>query len=405
MNQFPNVLPVSFIPTALGIWGWHFPEDRMGETVVIDGKKIKKLLTLDINIPDDNFASIINDSPLGDVTHAFRKHYPCPHACPGCFNNATVKNSIMTYSEVMHVVDQAIELGLESVKFLGPGELLANPQLFPILDGFKARNIVIGLFTKGAIMGSDNLAQHYHGMDSQEFVDRLTSYDNVTFLVGGRSFDPLIENKYIPTKNPEMRQLFNYHESRNLAIERLCAAGMNSDPDKRRLAIVASPVGPETLGNIFEMFTWSTERNIPLFVTTTMISGKGHNVADRQKEGNFIQDYQDVAVGIYAYLINRGIMSIDRLHHEGVSPYVGIAPCNQITHGLYIHYDGEVWRCPGNDTPEFVVASNVRDHKLVDIWTKSKNYRINMFNNRCVAKDGRSIPGDFYKKVLDRVTA
>jgi MoaA/NifB/PqqE/SkfB family radical SAM enzyme len=251
-------------------------------------------------------------------------------------------------------------------------------------------------------MGSDVLSQMYHGMDSQTFVDRLTSYDNVTFLIGARSFDPKIENKYIPTKNPTIRGMFDYHASRNLAIERLCNAGMNSDPNKQHLAVIASPVGPETINDIFEMFQWSIERNIVPFVTVTMVSGKGHSMVNRHQEQQFVQKYQDLAVQIYSYLIDQDIVSVERLQHEGVSSYVGISPCNQLTHGLYIHYDGEVWRCPGNDTKDFIVNPNVRDSKLLDIWTNSINYRINKYNNRCV-KDGITIPTDFYKNVLDRI--
>jgi len=402
MNIFPHVNKSLFTPRNLEIWKWSFPEERIGETVTIGGKKIKKLLTLDINIPDENFSKLVNDSPLGETPKVFAKNYPCPHACPGCFNNATVKNPVMTYAEVMDVVDQGIKLGLESVKFLGPGELLANPDLFKILDGFKERNIVIGIFTKGAIMGSDILSQMYHGINSGQLVERLVEYDNTTFLVGGRSFDPRIENKYVPTKNPDLRTQFNYHEARNLALQRLCDAGINSNPEKQRLSIQSNPVTPETIEGVFEIFKWGTERNIPVFVTSTMVSGKGHGLVKSQQELIFEDRYKKLAVEIYSYLIEKNIMSIEKLEHEGVSSYVGIAPCNQLTHGLYIHYDGEVWRCPGNDTPDFVVHSNVRTTTLLDIWTNSKNYNINKFNNGCV-KDGISIPLNFYEEVLTKL--
>ena len=95
-------------------------------------------------------------------------------------------------------------------------------------------------------------------------------------------------------------------------------------------------------------------------------------------------------------------MSLEQLQHDGAHPYIGLAPCNQLTHGLYIHYDGAVWRCPGNDTPNFVVHPNVRSKSLLDIWVNSVNYRINLFNNRCV-KDGISLPRRFYTEVLERV--
>ncbi|OGI87253.1 hypothetical protein A2995_01060 [Candidatus Nomurabacteria bacterium RIFCSPLOWO2_01_FULL_33_24] len=401
-NKFPNVQPVNFIPKKLAIWGWHFPKNRIGEKIIINGKDIKKLLTLDINISDSKFASIVNSSSLSDVKKVFAKNYPCPHSCPGCFNNTVVKNTIMTYAEVVNIIDQGLKLGLESIKFLGPGELLANPNLFQILDDLQKRNIIVGIFTKGAIMGSDVLSQMYHGINSQEFVNKLTNYNNITFLVGSRSFDSEIENKYIPTKTPKLRDAFNYHESRNIAIERLCQAGMNSDQEKQRLAIITSPVGPETIDGVSEIFKWGCDRNIPVLITTTMVSGKGHKLVKSHQGLEFERKYKDLAVEIYLFLINKEAKTIDELKQEKVSPYVGIAPCNQLTHGLYIHYDGEVWRCPGNDTARFVVHGNIRNSSLLDIWLGSKNYKINKFNNGCV-KDEISIPKDFYQTVLRRL--
>jgi len=308
-NIFPNVERVGFLPRHLGAWKWDFSADEIGDTVIMytDGKRVdvKCLKTLDINIPESDFANTVNDAPIGKIQSVFRANYPCPHSCPGCFNQATVKNPIMTLDEVMNVVDQAIELGLESVKFLGPGELIANPRLFEILDMFRGRRLVMGIFTKGAILGSDVLAQKYHGCTANKLVRRLTNYDNVTFLIGGCSFDPAIENKYIPTRDPAMRDSFDYHASRNRAIEMLCEAEMNSDPNKQRLAIVSSPVTSNTIDGSLELFIWATERNIPNYVTTSMVSGMGHNLTKKQHELDFEAKYEDLTVNIYKYLMKR----------------------------------------------------------------------------------------------------
>ncbi len=409
-NQFPNipvVLPqVGQIPTGfrLMIHKWSFPENRIGETVTVHGQQVKKLLTLDINIPRSDFATAVNSGRTTEESKGlFTEHYPCPHRCPGCFNNAALRNPVMTLDEVIHIVDQAVELGLESVKFLGPGELLANPDLFRILDEFAKRNIVIGIFTKGAIMGHDGLAMNYHGMSSAELVRRLTAYPNTTFFVGARSFDPRFENnRFIPQNRKEYAEDFDYHVARNIAIERLCEASMNADLMKQRLAIVCAPVTAQNVATAFEIFRWGAERNIPVYIPPTMVSGKGHNLVKSAHDVKFENDYIDVAVQTYIWTIKRGIMTIEQLRHDGVHPYIAMAPCNQLTHGLYIHYDGTVLRCPGNDTPDFVVHEDVRQKSLLEIWQNSANYRVNLFNNRCV-KDGLSLPIRFYSQVLDQV--
>ena len=409
-NKFPNV-PVILPPKnqildgyKLMVHKWSYPEGRIGETVTIDGKKIKKLLTMDINIPREDFAEKVNAGGTSEERGSvFEENYPCPHKCPGCFNNAELNNPIMTLDEVINVVEQGIELGLESLKFLGPGELLANPDLFKILDYLAARDIVLGIFTKGAIMGNDMLSQRYHGIDSQELVSRLVGYTNITFLIGGRSFDPDLENgRNIPQNKKEVIQHFDYHLARNIAIERLCRVGVNSDFSKQRMAIMANPVTAQTLPGAFEIYRWGAERNMSPYILPTMVSGKGHKLVRSASETKFEDDYIDLAVQIYVWAIGRGVMTLEQLEHEGVHPYIGVAPCNQLTHGLYIHYDGAVWRCPGNDTPDFVVHPNVREKSLREIWVNSVNYRINLFTNRCV-KDGVSLPRRFYTEVPEKV--
>ena len=407
-NQFPcipaslpskNEIPKGF---RLMVHKFSYPAERIGENVTVKGEAVKKLLTLDLNIPDSGFAAKVNSASLNDAKNTFVANYPCPHRCPGCFNNAELHNPVLTIKEVWGIVDQAQELGLESVKFLGPGELLANPEFFTILDEFRRRNIVVGIFTKGAIMGNDALAHHYHGMDSAELVARLTSYPNTTFLVGGRSFDPDFENRFIPRNRRQIEQEFDYHQARNQAIEKLCQAGMNADLFKQRLAILCNPVTEQNLGCVMEIYKWGVERNIPVYLPPTMVSGKGHQLVKGASEASFEGDYIDLAVDVYTWAIERGIMTLEQFEQEGSHPYIGVAPCNQLTHGLYVHYDGAVWRCPGNDTPDFVVHENIRNASLIEIWLGSKNYSINKFNNGCV-KDGVALPRRFYQEVRKRM--
>lgn len=407
-NVFPNVpasLPAkSELPhgTSRMIWKWSYPADRLGKTVTVEGVEVKKLLTLDLNIPEEVFSSMVNSAPPGTAEDVFVKNFPCIHKCAGCFVNTKPRNQILTQEEDWGIIDQAQKLGTESVRFLGPGELLINPKLFEIMDEFKRRDLVLGIFTKGAVMGNDMLSYHYHGINSEELVQKLVSYPNVTFLIGGRSFDPESENRFTPRNEQQIKEKFDYHQARNLAIERLCRAGMNADIHRPRLAIICSPVTAHNLGHVAEIYKWGAERNIPVYLPPTMVSGKGHKLVRGSREKVFEDAYIDLAVEVYTWAIERGVMTLEQFKKEGPHPYIGVAPCNQLTHGLYVHCDGAVWRCPGNDTPDFVVHNNIRDASLLDIWRGSKNYRVNKFNNGCV-KDGVTLPRRFYSEVKRRV--
>src|SRR3989338_7613685 len=198
VNMFPNVSailpPKGQIPAGYRskARSWSFDRGRHTEQVLIGGQHIKKILTLDINIPGDDFAAMVNKFPPGskEANIAFGAGYPCSSECPLCFNEAALKNYVLYLSEVFRILDQARELGLESIKFLGPGELLEKRELWEVLDYTRNHNIVIGIFTKAGVLGNDWLAQKYHGVGSEELLKRLLEYKNVNYYLEGRSFDP-----------------------------------------------------------------------------------------------------------------------------------------------------------------------------------------------------------------------
>jgi MoaA/NifB/PqqE/SkfB family radical SAM enzyme len=410
----PPVVPAGY---RLEVRDWGFHESCVGETVEIDGERINKLLTMDVNFVRDDFAKAVNEAikkygvDSKEVQKAFMGNYPCVHACDGCFNKAHIMNPLITHEEVLKVIDQAIPLGLRSIKFLGPGELLANPKLFWILDELAKRGIILGLFTKAAFLGSDALAQRYHKMSAEALTRRLVSdYDNINYLVGYRSSDPDVENRLVPVNVPELRRRnlleerrFNYLSTRNRAVELLCELGVNGHFKDQRMALICSPVVPENVGQAFDLYEWGTERNMPVYLPTTMVSGRGHGREEEAREEQFENDYIDLAVRVYTWSIKRGVITLEQFERDGVHPYMN-SPCNQLTFGLYFNYDGQVWRCPGNDTPDFRVHSNVRDTPLKEIWMASKNYAVQERNNRCV-KDRVSVPERYYEEVPRRVLA
>jgi MoaA/NifB/PqqE/SkfB family radical SAM enzyme len=414
-NQFPNIPcllpPKGQIPKGyrLRARDWSFDESLYGQYVEIEGQKVRKMLTLDIDIPSDDFAYSVNRFEAGsdEANKAFYNYYPCPHNCFGCFDNTKVKNKILTWDEVVtHTILPAIKLGLRSIKFLGPGELIANSNLFTILDFFAERNIVVGIFTKGIILGSDYLAHKYHRMDSEELVRRIAAYPNTNFYVGGRSFDPELERRTVPARTNEIRQNVANHKCRNRALERLASLGMNADLFNQRMTIQCNPVTRENIDLVEEIYQWGAERNIPVYLPPTMVSGKGHREAGRLTEDiEFEEEYINLAARVYAWAINRGILTLEQVRYEGIHPYIAVAPCNQLVHGLYVNSEGRVQMCPGNDAPGFIVNPDVRTTPLWKIWTGSKNYRMGYdkrINNRCV-KDGYSIPHRFYGEVLSRL--
>jgi len=396
--DIPKILPEKIpLGYGLGVDSWSFLEEQLKETLP-DGTR--KLLTLDISISPDDYVKKVNKGDKAGLESRANDFYGmiCPNNCPGCFEKGYVENELLSFEDVKkHVIEPAIELGLEFAKFLGPGELIANPNLFKILDYFQEKDIKIGIFTKGGILGDDELSQKYQGIGSEELIEKLCSYDVIRVLIDCRTFDDEKANKMTHSISK------NYAKARNRTIELLAQNGMNSDLFNQKMSLQTNPVTDENIDEILEIFKWSTERNIPVFVTPTMISGRGRHLVKNAQKPEFQEKLMQLYTDIYLYLIDRGIMSLEQLEEEGVSSYAGTTPCNQLSCGLYIRKDGVVQRCPGNDQLDFIESWNVREKPLKEIWKESKNYTLGpIFNNKCV-KDGYSIPSRLYDEVLKRV--
>jgi len=392
-SVLPREIPKGY---RLEVDGWAFPQDKLKETLK-DGTR--KLLTLDISISPDEFVKKVNEGNRAELEFRVNEFYGmvCQNNCPGCFEKGDVRNPLLKFSEVKDYIEQALKLGLESVKFLGPGELFANPDLFKILDYFREKNIKIGIFTKGDILGDDSSSIRYQNMDAKILTKKICSYDNVRTLIDFRTFD---DNKANLMTHSLLK---NYVKARNRAIELLVENGMNSDFFCQRVSLQTNPVTPSNINEILDIFKWGTERNIPVCVTPTMVSGRGKCFVEETQKPEFQEQLMQLYANIYNYLIDRGIMSVEQLQREGVSSYAGTAPCNQLSCGMFIRKDGVVQRCPGNDGDDFIISSGVRKKSLKEIWTQSKNYALGpRFNNKCV-KDGCSIPTRLYDEVLKRV--
>lgn len=400
MKTKPNVKSIlpKKIPRGyrLGIDGWSFQKNKLEERLK---NGIRKLLTLDISISPDEFVKKVNQGNLPELAKRVDFFYGmiCPNNCRGCFEKGDVRNYLLSFDDVKNYIEQALELGLESVKFLGPGELISNPDLFKILDYFQEKNIKIIIFTKGCILGDDKLARKYQKMSSEELVEKICSYDVTRVSIDCRTFDEEKANRLTNSISK------NYAKARNRAIELLVKNGMNNDLFCQRLSLQTNPVTAENIDEILEIFKWGTERNIPVCVTPTMVSGRGRFLVKESRESEFQEKLIQLYTDIYTYLIERGIMTLEQLQEEGVSSYTGTNPCNQLSCGMFIRKDGVVQRCPGNDYDEFIIGQDIRKKLLKEIWIQSQNYALGpIFNNKCV-KDGYSIPIRLYDEVLNRV--
>jgi MoaA/NifB/PqqE/SkfB family radical SAM enzyme len=411
-----------------GIKGWHIQNATPG------------LFTLDIeHIPDELVNEHNNPRNPESIGSRYRKNL-CLHKCPTCFNEQSLVyskekrkldgelivtkkgcflNRMMTLKKTLNVVDQAISIAktegheFTSVKFLGPGELLMNPQLFNIIEEYQKRGVQLNIFTKAALLGSDELAQQYQGMTAKQLVEKLAGYNNVGLLISFQSFDEKLQDDLVTSKDEtgQVTGLSGYTKMRDKALENVFCSRFYTDGTTNRIGILNAPMLPENIDESFEIYTFFVERGTPVVMTPSMLSGKGCGQYAKQEQTISTKDWHNKLVDLYAkiyvYNVDKGIQTKEQILIEGIASYVGAEPCNQVATGLYIRANGIVQMCPGRFDKETVYA-NVQDTPLKNIWKNSTNRKMgienpkNLINNRCPAKDGFAFPQDFYERVMQR---
>ena len=376
--DYTNKFPPNYIND---VNGWSFSSD-------VINKNIGKLLTLDIE-----FGS------------------KCSLNCPHCFrkNNFMNKTSELhneklskelSYSELKSILLEAKGLGLKSVKFLGKGEPFESDSLLDLLEFLHQNEIIPLIFTKGHIIGDDNLVKKYfssYGITNGSQLVKLLKKYNTSILLGFNSFDKDIQNRMVGDGHLSYSNQRTYLEVRNDALQLLINEGFNQG-NPTRLCLATNPVTKENIHEIFNIYKWGRERNIYVIVTPSMISGRAQRNYFWKDITPSPEQLIELYTKIYIYNVEHGIQSLNQIEAEGISGYAGGHPCNQISVGMYLTINGKVFRCPGDEISYF---GSVRINSLKEIWENSENYgRCGLFNCGCPPKWGKSIPNNLFTQVL-----
>ena len=280
---------------------------------------------------------------------------------------------------------------MQSVKICGAGEPFEDPQLLTLAADLTDMNIGLAIFTKGHIIGDDDLAVRVFGAqgitDGLDLCERLFELKTSVMLYYPSLSDDELFSVLVGDRTGRHPKLAC------LAAERLAAAGFNKT-QPTRMALVHNPVTKDSISGAFEVYEFARQRNIMPLIAFHMVSGKQidrrflacHDPSDEQKLALFSQVYQ--------YNLEHGIQTPEQIEAEGISCMPGIHPCNQITVGLYLTANGNVIRCPGDcGNP----LGNVRQESITDIWQRVRQWPFaGRFNCGCPYKDGLTVPLKVY---------
>ncbi len=409
-EKFPVTFPGNVGSWVNGVLGWHIHGATPG------------LYTLDIEHVPEEVVLAHNDpeSPIS-IASEYRRSL-CPHKCPTCFNEENIVYSkerrIMTLADTFKMIDDAIRIAkleghdFRSVKFLGPGELLMNPQLFEVVERYARRGIRLNIFTKGALLGSDELAQKVYGMTAKALVEKLAGFDHVGLLLSFQSFDEKLQDSLVTSRGDDgaVLGLQGYSRIREKALKNLFASRFYENGRTNRVCAINAPIIPENVEESFDIYRFFVERGTPVVMTPSMVSGKGCQQVRKQEqlaEKDWHEKLVELYARIYAFNVRKGIQTEEQIGEEGIASYVGAEPCNQVATGLYVRADGTVQMCPGR-FDKTTIFGNVLEKSLKSIWDASPNKARGkkdpqcLVNNLCPAKDGIVFPSDFYERVMER---
>jgi len=390
-KYFSDKFPKNYIND---VKGWGISKEKL-HSKLLDGTH--KLLTLDLDFGSD-----------------------CSLYCPHCFRKSNALDTTSTelsFKETLNILKQAKELGLESIKILGAGEPFENPQFISFLSAVRNMNVDVAIFTKGHVLGSDQLANNFfgeYGIKSSEELVKFINNLEVSILLGFNSFHPNIQEDFVGLNRKKWKFKENFVSLRNQALHKLAKYGFNKyiEGQPTRLALIAAPIKPINIDEIFEIYRFGRRRNMYVVSCPTTYSGLGKIEFEKEnRDYDFswiIEKLKQLYTKIYIWNIEQNLMSLDQLKEEGVSLYPGAHPCNQVAAGMYITLKGKVIRCPGRDENGAEICHDVRRKPLKEIWVNSSNYQLakqDKFNYHCIARDGIFFtPRDrFYEDVFKRV--
>ena len=337
----------------------------------------------------------------------------CTLHCPHCFTQEGAIDARgrdpLPYEHLKEAMLDAKKMGLLSVRILGRGEPTQwiagghkGPHLTPragedfldFVEFLSDNDIIPVIFTRGQIIGNDDRVRWAyggaHGIENGvQLVERLYALGATIFL-GFSSLFPEINNEMVGRPATE---LYNYDTVCLRALKLCMDMGFN-EGNPTRLAVEA----PITNLNIREMlvrYILFQMLNISPCSNVYMVTGRAMTYGLRE----ITDPGQDAFLDMYATITR----AMERMGIGGrIGPYAGTKKCHDVSNGLYLTLNGDVYPCPGYEGLHNMIGS-LRNHSMDEIWENS------IYGGHpqsiCPPKIATHFPPDFEDQVKEKMAA
>lgn len=335
----------------------------------------------------------------------------CTLACPHCF---TMEGQVDTrgrkpfpFEQLKEALLEAKKLGLKCVRILGRGEptqWIAHPMnkpgtgpnpgedLLDLVEFLHDHEIIPLIFSRGQMLGDDRMIKSWyggaHGIQTGEDLARFLADKGASLFLGVSSMFPDINNEMVgrPT-GPK----YNYDAICRLAAKRAIAVGLNRGNPTRMATEM--PITNLNIRELAVRFVLFNALNISPCTNVYMVTGK----AATYRLGDITDPDQDAFMDEYAQVTRFA----ERMGIPiKIGPYAGTKECHDVSSGMYLTLNGDIYPCPGYEGVNSIVGS-LRSNSLTQVW-KHNPYGGHK-QTICPPKISSHFPPDFESRVHEHM--
>lgn len=236
-------------------------------------------------------------------------------------------------SELLDVVDQAVDLGVKKIIILGGGEPLLSPHLYPLIEYIREKGLAVDLFTNGTLLTREDATRIY----------RL----QVGVVIKMNSRNPVIQD--ILAARPGTLAAIDQ------GLQFLKDAGY---PDEEHVLGIETIICGHNYQELPDLWRWARRQEIIPYIETMTLQGRAKEHLDLEVEPEKIQQLFEVLADIDA-----------REFHKKWTPHPPLvgSQCARHEYSCTLTSTGDIHPCPG----VAVSAGNIRQQRLADILSQS----------------------------------
>ena len=292
----------------------------------------------------------------------------CNFKCKYCYGEAKSFQTLcqpLQYDDYLKLMNEAANIGVETVWFLGAHENTLNHNFLRLLEAADERGLFTVTFTNGAPFGDDAVARKIFGLSAEDFTKAVASHSGASVVVKCDSQKPEAQNLLAGNKNAH-QQITNAIQ--NVRKTDLWSPGVNGLP---RFGL-NSVLTKFNYCDVAKVFQFCLENKLAYFCDALLNSGAataGENLAPSQKQ------------------VMTALETIKRVMHNfglNIPPEMVVnfydQRCVLFDNYIFIVHDGRALPCAG--FPETSDKLGHISEGLAVLWER-KSKMISIYHEQC----------------------